>query len=118
MSTISKLKPRTTFASPVSPFTGAVPIKEVPIPTVPKMRKGCTKYDAEFEKLLPMKSALEFPEESFATVRRAFQRFILYRDLKGKVTVRQHINRETRMVSLWLEKKNELPRVRSVDASR
>lgn len=95
----------TRFTTANSPFTGKAPMRAVPIPDAPKMRKGRTKYDKEFETLLPMKSALEFPDKSFSTVRRAFQRFIEFRELKGKVAVRQQLNKETRMVTLWLEKK-------------
>jgi hypothetical protein len=115
---MTPLKPHTRFASTVSPFTGMVPIKEVAIPEVPKIRKGRTKYDAQFEKLLLMKSGLEFPNNSFVAVRRAFQRFLNFRELRGKVVVRQHLNKETGMVTLWLEKKDAVPNVRSMDASR
>ena len=109
-------RPTTTFATADSPFTGKPPLREVPIPEVQRIGKGETKYDAEFNKLLKMQSALEFPERNYQSIRRALQRFIINRDLRGKVSVRKSIKRETRDVVVWLEKRDELPGVRSVDA--
>ena len=97
--------PRTTWATGTSPYTGKVPVKEVPIPKRPLQRKGHTKYDEEFEKLLTFKTALECDEDNFQTLRRAIKRFVDFRELSGKVTVRQQLNPHTRQVTLWLEKK-------------
>lgn len=96
--------PRTTWVGAKSPYTGKVPLREVPVPTRPKQRKGRTKYDEEFERLLTGKSAIEMHEDNFPTLRRALQRFIVFRELTGKVSVRQQINPQTRMISVWLEK--------------
>lgn len=97
--------PRTTWADKTSPYTGMIPIREVPIPQRPLQRKGHTKYDAEFEKLLTFKKAIEMHEDNFQPMQRALKRFIKYRELNGKVTVRQQLNPMTRHVTLWLEKK-------------
>lgn len=101
------MTPKTTWASSKSPFTGKVRMKEVPIPKVVMPRKGHTKYDDEFEKLLEFKSGIESTEEGFETLRRALQRFIGFRDLKEKVSLRRHIDRKTRMVTIWLEPKEK-----------
>jgi hypothetical protein len=99
------IQPRTTWAAQKSPYTGKVPTKEVPVPTRPSNRKGHTKYDEEFERLLTFKTAIETHEDNFQTLRRAIKRFIDFRELNGKVIVRQQLNPQTRDVTLWLEKK-------------
>lgn len=99
--------PQTTWANKRSPFTNRVPMKEVPVPQVAQPRKGHTKYDAEFEKLLEFKSGIESTEAGFEVLRRAMMRFVKFRGLNDKITVRRQINRKTRMVTLWLEPKNK-----------
>lgn len=86
-------------------MTGKVDMKEVPIPDAPVKGKGRTKYDKEFEKLLEFQSAIETDEDSFDSLRRAIKRFIDFRELNGKVMVRQQINPRTRMVTMWLQPK-------------
>jgi len=98
-------QPRTAWANGASPYTGKVPTREVAVPTRPVSRKGRTKYDDEFEKLMTFKTALECHEDNFQTLRRAIKRFVDFRDLSGKVIVRQQLNPQTRQVALWLEKK-------------
>ena len=97
--------PRTTWADRTNPYTGKIPVKEVPIPKRPLQRKGKTKYDEEFEKLLTFKTALETHEDNFSAMQRALKRFVKFRELTGAVTVRQQLNPLTRHVTLWLEKK-------------
>ena len=63
-------------------------MKEVPLPKVAMPRKGHTKYDAEFEKLLEFKSGIESTEEGFEVLRRAMQRFVKFRNLQDKVSIR------------------------------
>lgn len=99
--------PRTSWASNNSPYTGKVPLKEVPLPDVVKPRKGHTKYDAEFEKLLEFKSGIESTEEGFEVIRRAMQRFLKFRGMTHQISIRRQINRQTRMVTLWLEPRKE-----------
>ena len=82
-------------------------MKEVPLPKVAMPRKGQTKYDAEFEKLLEFKSGIESTEQGFEVLRRAMQRFVKFRNLQDKVSIRRKINRSTRMVTLWLEPKKD-----------
>ena len=99
------MTPQTSWINNRSPFTGKVPMKEVPIPKVAVPRKGHTKYDAEFEKLLEFKSGIESTEAGFEVLRRALMRFVQFRNLRGRVSVRRQINKSTRMVTLWLEPK-------------
>lgn len=113
---MTSLRPHTTFATATNPFTGKPPLREVPIPAINRVEKGQTKYDAEFDKLVQMKTALEFPEKNFQSIRRALQRYIVNKDLRGKVAVRQRIKPDTRVMVVWLEAKDEMPRVRRVDA--
>jgi hypothetical protein len=98
---------RTNWANTNNPFTGKVLIKEVPVPKVVMPRKGHTKYDTEFEKLLEFKSGIESTENGFEVLRRAMQRFLEYRNLKETISVRRQINKQTRMVTLWLEPKQK-----------
>ena len=99
--------PQTSWANNRSPFTNKVPMKEVPVPKIVQPRKGRTKYDEEFEKLLEFKSGIESTEEGFEVLRRAMMRFVKFRGLQGKISVRRQINRKTRMVTLWLEPKEK-----------
>lgn len=101
------MTPQTTWAKK-SPYTGKVPMKEVPVPKVVMPRKGQTKYDAEFEKLLTFKNGIESTEGGFEVLRRALQRFVKYRNLQEQVSIRRQINRTTRMVTIWLEPKKEV----------
>lgn len=100
--------PQTTWAKKASPFTGKVPMKEVPVPQVVMPRKGHTKYDDEFEKLLEFKSGIESTEGGFEVLRRALQRFVQFRGMQEQVSIRRHIDRKTRMVTIWLEPKKEV----------
>lgn len=100
-------QPRTSWASKQNPYTGEVPMIEVPIPEIEKPRKGHTKYDAQFEKLLAFKSGIESTEEGFEVLRRAMQRFVKFRNLQDKISIRRQINKKTRMVTLWLEPRDK-----------
>lgn len=99
--------PQTTWAKK-SPYTGKVPMKEVPLPKVVMPRKGHTKYDEEFEKLLEFKTGIESTEDGYETLRRALQRFVKFRDIQQQVSIRRQIDRKTRMVTIWLEPKKEV----------
>jgi hypothetical protein len=99
--------PQTAWANKRSPYTGKVPMKEVPVPKIVQPRKGHTKYDEEFEKLLEFKSGIESTEEGFEVLRRAMQRFVKFRGLQEQVSIRRQIDRKTRMVTLWLEPKEK-----------
>lgn len=86
-------------------MTGMIDYKEVPIPNKPLKGKGRTKYDELFEGMMEKNVAVETAEDSFDSLRRAVKRFVDFRDLTGKVIVRQQMNPKTRMVTMWLEKK-------------
>ena len=101
------MAPHTSWANKNSPYTDKVPLREVAVPTHAKPRKGHTKYDDEFEKLLKFKTAIESTEEGFEVLRRAMQRFLEFRGLKGEISIRRHMNRTTRQVTLWLEPKEK-----------
>ena len=102
------MQPQTSWANKRSPFTNKVPMKEVPLPEVVMPRKGHTKYDEEFEKLLEFKTGIESTEDGYETLRRALQRFVKFRDIQEQVSIRRQINRKTRMVTIWLEPKKEV----------
>lgn len=102
------MQPQTSWANKRSPFTGKVPMKEVPVPQIVMPRKGHTKYDEEFEKLLEFKTGIESTEDGYETLRRALQRFVKFRDIQEQVSIRRQINRKTRMVTIWLEPKKEV----------
>lgn len=99
------MKPQTSWAGHNSPYTGKVPFKEVPIPKRPPNRKGATKYDEDFERLMALKTAIEVHEDGFQAVRRALKRFIAFRGITDKVVLRQQLDPNTRNVTVWLEKK-------------
>lgn len=98
---------QTSWANKNSPYTDKVPFKEVAIPVVATKRKGQTKYDAEFEKLLEFKTAIETTEGGFEVLRRAMQRFVKFRQLEDKISIRRQLNRKTRAVVMWMEPKEK-----------
>lgn len=113
------MTPQTTFAPVHNIFTNqpikkpkplpvAVEVKFVPIPNVHSKRKGSTKHDAEFEKLLDFKQAMQVPEDDFGGIRKSMQRFLENKGLRDKVSVRQHKDYKTKSVTIWLV--NEPPR--------
>ena len=104
----NKPAPAPITAKGLDPHTGKIPLKEIPVPSRPLQRKGRTKYDEEFEKLLAGKTALQMHESNYQTMRRALQRFIVFRGLTGKVAVRQQTNTKTRMVAVWLEQREDV----------
>ena len=97
--------PQTSWANKRSPYTGTVPMKEVPIPKIVQPRKGHTKYDEEFHKLMTFKTAIEMHEDNFPSIQRALKRYVKFRDLGSKVCIRQQLNPMTRHITVWLEKK-------------
>ena len=100
------MQPQTQWAKK-NPYSGKVLIKEVPIPKVVMPRKGRTKYDDEFEKMLKFKNGIESTEEGFEVLRRAMQRFLKFRNLTETISIRRQINRQTRMITLWLQPKEQ-----------
>ena len=82
----------------------------VPIPDTPaRGAKGTTLHDAEFKKLLDFKQAMRFPEHEFGGIRKALQRFLDNKDLRGKVSMRQKKDYKTKSYTIWLV--NEPPQV-------
>ena len=73
-----------------------------------RAEKGKTKYDEDFDRLLANRSeALRMPEDEFAAMKKAMQRFIDNRELRGKVFIRQRKDRLSRTYLLWFQKKGE-----------
>lgn len=99
----------TRFAPVHNIFTGKEVIEFVPIPKINTKRKGTTQHDAKFEKLLDFKQALSVPERDFGGMRKALQRFIDNKGLRGKVSMRQLKDHKTKSYTLWLA--NEPPQV-------
>lgn len=98
---------QTAWATKHNPYTGKVQMKEVAVPQTATQRKGHTKYDEAFEKLLEFKSGIESNEQGFETLRRALMRFVEFRGLQSTVRIRRQLDRNTRQVILWLEKKEQ-----------
>lgn len=94
-----------TPETPKAPFKGLEDIKTVKIPDEPRKRKGHTMYDAQFERLMEFKDAIQVPVNGFDTIRRAMQRFIKFRNLTGTVCLRQVTDKRAETVTIWLEKK-------------
>ena len=99
----------TRFAPTINIFTGKEVIDFVPIPTTDTRRKGTTRHDDKFEKLLGFKEALSVPEHDFGGMRKALQRFLDNRNLRNTVSMRQLKDHRTKSYTLWLV--NEPPQV-------
>lgn len=70
--------------------------------------KGKTKYDEAFDRLLANgKEALRMPDDEFDAMKKAMQRFIDNRQLRGKVFIRQRKDSRTKTYLLWFQKKGE-----------
>jgi hypothetical protein len=100
-------QPRTSWVKPKAASAGLVPIKEVGIPDVGMRRKGHTKYDDIFLKMLDFKNGIETTMEGGEVIRRSLQRFIIFRKLSDTVRMRRQMDKKTRMVTVWLEKKEQ-----------
>ena len=102
-SVYTSTKPKTSWAKPKNPFTNEVDMREVPIPEIVLPRKGRTKYDEQFERMIKFKTAIESTELGFELIRRAAIRFLGFRNLKEAMRIRRRINKKTRMVTMWFE---------------
>ena len=93
---------------PMTVMQGQSNLRFVAVPeNVSRADKGCTKYDKYFEHLLENREALRMPEDEFDAIRKAAFRFVKFRDLKGKVFVRQRKDARTKTYLLWLQPKGE-----------
>lgn len=102
-------EPKPLDSKGLDPHTGKLPMREVPVPPKrPLPRKGRTKYDEEFGRLLAGKAAIQVHEVNSSAMRRALKRYVTLQGLQGKVALRQQINRENRTLTLWLEKKEDV----------
>lgn len=101
------MQPQTNWAKAKNPFTGEVPLKEVPVPKIVMPRKGQTKYDEYFDKMMEFKVGYESTEDGFEIIRRSAQRYVKFRNLNDTISIRRQINRKTRMVTIWFEPKEK-----------
>ena len=91
---------------------GKVNVRMIPIPDdAHTKRKGTTKYDEHFEKLMDFKEAMQVPENDFSLIRKAITRFLTFRGLTDSVSVRQMKDHRTKTYLIWLA--NEPPLKRS-----
>ena len=73
-----------------------------------RAEKGKTKYDEHFDRLMANRSeALRMPEDEFAAMKKAMQRFLDNRKLRGKVFIRQRKDARTKTYLLWFQRKGE-----------
>ena len=70
--------------------------------------KGKTKYDEHFDRLMANnKEALRMPFDEFDAMKKAMQRYIDNRHLRGKAFVRQRKDNLTKTYLLWFQIKGE-----------
>jgi ABC-type branched-subunit amino acid transport system substrate-binding protein len=100
----------TRFAPVHNIFTGQDVIELVPIPAAPaKGTKGTTLHDDKFDKLAKFDQALKVPEYQFGGMRKALQRYLDNKGLRGTVSMRQKKDHKTKSYTIWLV--NEPPQV-------
>lgn len=92
----------TKFATRHNPFTGEPNIKIVPIADVRERIKGTTAYDEYFKQIMDFKQAMQIPENEFQATRKALDRFLVNKSLKGTCSVRQKKNPQTKTYLLWI----------------
>lgn len=67
-----------------------------------RANKGRTKYDAHFERLMENnEEALRMPYDEFAAMKKAMQRYIDNKGMRGQVLIRQHKDVRTKTYLLW-----------------
>jgi hypothetical protein len=73
-----------------------------------RAEKGKTKYDEHFDRLLANGTeAVRMPEDEFDAIKKAMQRFLDNRKLRGKVFIRQRKDARTKTYLLWFQKKGQ-----------
>ena len=93
---------------PMTTMQGQSNIRLVQIPaSVSRADKGHTKYDHWFTKMLDDEQAIQLPEGELEAVKKAAFRFMLYNDLKGKVSFRQHKDARTKTYVVWFRRIDE-----------
>jgi len=90
------------MTKPMSFMQGQQNVRLVPIPPVAaSSRKGTTMYDQHFTKLLEFAEAMQVPDHEFEAVRKAATRFLTFRELSAKVSVRQKKDHRTKTYMIW-----------------
>ena len=94
---------------PMTVMQGKSNIRLVDVPNMlSRGRKGSTKYDEWFIKMIDNKEAIRMPEDEFGAVRKAAFRFLDFRGWKEKVTIRQLKHQQTRTYTMWfMEREDE-----------
>jgi hypothetical protein len=95
--------------NPMTIMKGQKNLRFVAVPDLAgRADKGKTKYDEHFDRLLANgKEALRMPDDEFDAMKKAMQRYIDNKKLRGKVFVRQRKDRLTRTYLLWFQRKGE-----------
>lgn len=88
--------------TPMTTMQGQANLRLVGIPTEEsRARKGHTKYDKWFDGAIEKSEAIQMPEDEFDAVRKAAFRYIEFRGLRGKTTVRQKKLSRSKTYLLW-----------------
>jgi hypothetical protein len=99
----------TKFATATNIFTGEPQARFVPIPDVPRKKKGTTLHDDKFDKLIGFDTALVVHESDMGGMRKSLQRYLSNKGMRQKVSMRQLKDHRTKSYTIWLL--NEPPQV-------
>jgi hypothetical protein len=99
----------TKFASSNNIFTGEPQVRFVPIPDVPKKKKGTTLHDHKFDKLIGFDTALVIHENEMGGIRKSLQRYLDNKGMRQTASMRQLKDHKTKSYTVWLV--NQPPQV-------
>lgn len=99
----------TKFAAATNIFTGEPQARFVPIPDVPRKKKGTTLHDDKFDKLIGFDTALVVHENDMGGMRKSLQRYLNNKGMRKTVSMRQLKDHKTKSYTIWLL--NEPPQV-------
>ena len=87
---------------PMTVMRGQINARIVDAPALPRGDKGRTKYDEWFDQLFENRNkAIQVPQDDMERVKKAAFRYIGFKNMKGKLTVRQKKDETTRTFMLW-----------------
>jgi hypothetical protein len=99
----------TKFATATNIFTGEPQARFVPIPDVPRKKKGTTLHDDKFDKLIGFDTALVVHENDMGGMRKSLQRYLRNKEMSQKASMRQLKDHKTKSYTIWLV--NEPPQL-------
>jgi uncharacterized protein YggL (DUF469 family) len=99
----------TKFASPTNIFTNEPQVRFVPIPDVPRKKKGTTLHDDKFDKLIGFDTALVINENEMGGIRKSLQRYLDNKGMRQTASMRQLKDHKTKSYTVWLV--NQPPQV-------